>query len=365
MSKSVVQIPKWISVPSCRRRRQIIRIPNTPEIIEVPGPSNQEVAQPQRARPAVNYQIPQLLGTPKIEDLTGVPVVSNQPRYSSTTPTPPPPYPGASQDPMILESQLETVNKERESNQEDEARTKEGEVELRRIEVKRNEFGGSRRGGDSREEGQRKGKGSRGNGGRRRRRGRRIRRIRRGFRRYGGGCTKCEDCPRNQCSKIKQKCGRRKFEHSKKEEGVQGGVRERRLGITIHEANVEVDRQGRPGGIYWIGNGFEGELGRSGGKNKTRRNRTLKITCIYIYIYFIYIAYLFLFSKVFSVSKMFEGDEFSIRKERGRERELKKEVDKVCENRLNESLEPSRESFEDGWRAPRKFDLRRTDDQPI
>ncbi|KNZ43911.1 hypothetical protein VP01_9726g1, partial [Puccinia sorghi] len=40
-------------VPSCRcRRRRIIRIPNTPEIVEVPGPSNQEVARPQRDRPA-------------------------------------------------------------------------------------------------------------------------------------------------------------------------------------------------------------------------------------------------------------------------------------------------------------------------
>ena len=40
-------------------------------------------------------------------------------------------------------------------------------------------------------------------------------------------------------------------------------------------------------------------------------------------------------------------------------------VDEVFEDKWNGILEPSRESFEDGWRVPRKFDLRQTDIQSI
>ncbi|KNZ63443.1 hypothetical protein VP01_1142g3 [Puccinia sorghi] len=93
--------------PSCRWCHQTIRIPSTPESVEVPGLSNQDVVLPQRTRSVVNYQIPSLLGIPEIENFTGVLVVLNQPLYTSATPAPPLPYPGASQDPMILEIQLE------------------------------------------------------------------------------------------------------------------------------------------------------------------------------------------------------------------------------------------------------------------
>ena len=53
-----------------RRRRPSIRPPTSPEIEEVRGMSNQEV-RPQRTRPAVNYRIPPILGTPEIEELRG------------------------------------------------------------------------------------------------------------------------------------------------------------------------------------------------------------------------------------------------------------------------------------------------------
>ncbi|KNZ57553.1 hypothetical protein VP01_2128g1 [Puccinia sorghi] len=98
--------PSQVPYPRCRC--QTIQIPSKPDIVEVPGLSNLEVVSPQRTRPAVNYQIPPLLGTPEIENLTDLFFLLRsfscfEPTrlhvcHSKTTTT----IPGASQDPMIL-----------------------------------------------------------------------------------------------------------------------------------------------------------------------------------------------------------------------------------------------------------------------
>ncbi|KNZ56120.1 hypothetical protein VP01_2493g3 [Puccinia sorghi] len=62
---------------ACRRQKVSCRFPNgfpfgdPGNSVKVSGLSKQEINRPQRARPGVNYQIPPLLGTPEIEDLTG------------------------------------------------------------------------------------------------------------------------------------------------------------------------------------------------------------------------------------------------------------------------------------------------------
>ena len=53
--------------PTIRRRRSTIRHPVSPEIEEVPAPSNEE-SRPRRARLPVDYRIPPLLATPEVEE---------------------------------------------------------------------------------------------------------------------------------------------------------------------------------------------------------------------------------------------------------------------------------------------------------
>ncbi|KNZ51768.1 hypothetical protein VP01_3819g2 [Puccinia sorghi] len=344
-----------------------------------------------QTRPAVNYQIPPLLGMPEIEDLTGfflnkgVLVVSNQPCYTSITLTPPLPYPGASQDSIIFKSWLESVKKEIEANQEEEAGTKEEEVELQRMEGWRLENT-------------------------KKLESTRLRRMKRKKRR------KCENfrcCvfPMNKkldnnsiktlylffnmrvvvmlgvlkllkmlnsifknevvtlyCILLLLGSGRasvdkfsvlklfvnptgsrRGFENLKKEEGVQGGVGERSSvqrpsddSSLIHANDVKVDCGRKQGSVFWICNSVEGKLGRSGRENKTRRIGGL---------------ILFFSLEDRDLKKIGGLNEF-LREKEQRKREK-------CEGVRNEILEPIRESFKDGWRVPRKFDLFGTDDHPI
>ncbi|KNZ49953.1 hypothetical protein VP01_4674g1 [Puccinia sorghi] len=146
--------------------------------------------------------------------------------YMSTTPTPPSPYPGESQDTMILKSQLEPVSMERELNQEEEARKEEGNIEIQRMEVEAEE--------DQEEESR-------------------------------------EEEKMIEEERVEGGVGKSKLEVQEEEEGYrmdQGGLQQSSIdSSSIHEIVVKVDRQGRQGEVFGTGNSVKGELGRSGGEN--------------------------------------------------------------------------------------------------
>ncbi|KNZ60004.1 hypothetical protein VP01_1628g1 [Puccinia sorghi] len=197
----------------------------------------------------VYYQIALKLRTPEIEDLTvEVPIVSNQLCYTSTTPTPPLLYPGVSQDLLIYESKWDSVSKERESNQEEEIGTKD--------EIEREEEGG--------------------------------RRKLRGWREAGKG---------KEEKRLINNIGEGEEESKHR---LPGGIQPpSNNSSSIHANDIGIDCGGRQGSVCGIGNGSEGKMGRSGGKNETRRFRVVIELFLYYFLLFYIIDYYNFISNMF------------------------------------------------------------------